>query len=83
MKRNEIENADAIVIGAGAGLSALRQAADDQSSCDGSFVEDVGWHRAAERYENFLRTRKNQHILYLELGVGYNTPVSSSIRSGR
>ena len=43
--------------------------------CDDKFVEDEGWHRAAERYENFLRTRKNQKILFLELGVGYNTPV--------
>ena len=42
---------------------------------DDKFVEDEGWHQAAERYENFLRTRKNQHILFLELGVGYNTPV--------
>jgi NAD-dependent SIR2 family protein deacetylase len=41
---------------------------------DDKFVEDEGWHRAAERYENFLRTRENLHILYLELGVGYNTP---------
>ena len=41
---------------------------------DDKFVEDEGWHLAAERYTNFLRTRKNQHILYLELGVGYNTP---------
>lgn len=39
-----------------------------------SFVEDEGWHRAAERYEIFLRTRQNQKILFLELGVGYNTP---------
>ena len=38
------------------------------------FVEDEGWHAAAERYENFLRTRKGQKILFLELGVGYNTP---------
>ena len=43
--------------------------------CDDSFVEDEGWHRAAERYENFLRTRRGQRILFLELGVGYNTPV--------
>ena len=43
--------------------------------CDDSFVEDEGWHRAAERYENFLRTRSGQRILFLELGVGYNTPV--------
>ena len=42
---------------------------------DNKFVEDEGWHRAAERYENFLRTREGQKILFLELGVGYNTPV--------
>ena len=42
---------------------------------DDSFVEDEGWHRAAERYENFLRTRADEKILFLELGVGYNTPV--------
>jgi len=34
-----------------------------------------GWHKASERYENFLRTRQNQKVLFLELGVGYNTPV--------
>lgn len=42
---------------------------------DDKFVEDEGWIKAAERYENFLRTRKNQRILFFELGVGYNTPV--------
>ena len=41
---------------------------------DDTFVEDEGWHEAAERYENFLRTRKGK-VLFLELGVGYNTPV--------
>ena len=43
--------------------------------CDNKFAEDEGWHAAAERYENFLRTRDGQKILFLELGVGYNTPV--------
>ena len=43
--------------------------------CDDTFVEDDGWHRAAERYENFLRTRAGGKILFLELGVGYNTPI--------
>ena len=43
--------------------------------CDNTFVEDEGWHRAAERYSNFLRTREGQKILFLELGVGFNTPV--------
>ena len=42
---------------------------------DDVFVEDEGWHRAAERYADFLHTRKGQKILFLELGVGYNTPV--------
>jgi NAD-dependent SIR2 family protein deacetylase len=41
---------------------------------DNKFVEDEGWHQAAERYSNFLRTRRNTAVLYLELGVGYNTP---------
>ena len=43
--------------------------------CDDTFVEDEGWHRAAARYESFLRTRAGQKILFLELGVGYNTYV--------
>ena len=42
---------------------------------DDKFVEDEGWHRAAEQYDDFLQTHKGQHILFLELGVGYNTPV--------
>ena len=41
---------------------------------DDTFVEDDGWHTAAERYANFVRTRKGK-VLFLELGVGYNTPV--------
>ena len=42
---------------------------------DDKFVEDEGWHRAAERYQNFLRTRDGQKVLYWELGVGFNTPI--------
>lgn len=42
---------------------------------DEKFVEDEGWHQASERYADFLRTRGGQYILFLELGVGYNTPV--------
>lgn len=41
---------------------------------DDKFVQDDGWYMAAERYNNFLRTRENTRILYLELGVGSNTP---------
>lgn len=42
---------------------------------DGKFVEDEGWHKAALRYDDFMRRHKKLHILLLELGVGYNTPV--------
>ena len=42
---------------------------------DDTFVEDAGWHAAARRYEAFLRAHKGKKILFLELGVGYNTPV--------
>ena len=42
---------------------------------DDSFVEDAGWHAAAERYAHFVDTHVKGPILYLELGVGANTPV--------
>jgi len=42
---------------------------------DDSFVEDTGWHKAANRYHQFLESYKEKKILFLELGVGYNTPV--------
>lgn len=42
--------------------------------CDNSFVQDEGWYTAAERYEEFIRRHRNLHILFLELGVGFNTP---------
>ena len=42
---------------------------------DDSFVEDEGWHRASAAYSDFLRRYENLHVLYLELGVGANTPV--------
>lgn len=41
---------------------------------DTTFVEDRGWHEAAKRYAEFLQNHQGRHILYLELGVGDNTP---------
>lgn len=41
---------------------------------DHTFVEDQGWHMAADRYQAFVRGHKRSKILYLELGVGNNTP---------
>lgn len=42
---------------------------------DNSFVEDEGWHEAQNRYRAFISANKNKRILFLELGVGGNTPV--------
>lgn len=41
---------------------------------DGTFVEDAGWHAAAERYHAFVEAYGGGRILLLELGVGGNTP---------
>ena len=42
--------------------------------CDGNFVEDEVWYRAAVRYETFLRNNQEKTLVFLELGVGMNTP---------
>lgn len=42
---------------------------------DNRFVEDEGWFKANERYGDFLRRHKGAKVLFLELGVGNNTPV--------
>lgn len=42
---------------------------------DDSFVEDEGWYRASAAYADFLIKAENLHVLYLELGVGANTPI--------
>lgn len=41
---------------------------------DDKFVEDSGWHKACERYSNFLEKISGSRVLFLELGVGFNTP---------
>ena len=42
---------------------------------DNSFVEDEGWHKASAAYEDFLKKHEGRHVLFLEIGVGSNTPV--------
>ena len=41
---------------------------------DDTFVEDEGWHAAAGRYADFLRRHEGLRVVFLELGVGGNTP---------
>ena len=41
---------------------------------DDKFVEDEGWHQAAYRYKKFLIKYADKPIIFLELGVGGNTP---------
>ena len=41
---------------------------------DDTFVQDEGWYAAAERDQDFLRRHRGLRVLFLELGVGGNTP---------
>lgn len=43
--------------------------------CDDTFVQNAGWYTARSRYEDFIRRHKNLRVVFLELGVGQNTPV--------
>lgn len=42
---------------------------------DDSFVENEGWRAASAAYADFLRRHEGLHVLFLEIGVGGNTPV--------
>ncbi len=42
---------------------------------DDSFVEDEGWHRASAAYLDYLKKHEGRHVLFMEIGVGSNTPV--------
>lgn len=42
---------------------------------DDSFVEDEGWQKASAAYSDFLRRHERLHTLYLEIGIGANTPI--------
>ncbi len=41
---------------------------------DNTFIEDDGWHKASKNYMSFLEANKNTNVVYLELGIGSNTP---------
>ena len=43
--------------------------------CDDSFVQDEGWYKAKNRYDDFIRRHDGLKTVFLELGVGNNTPV--------
>ena len=42
---------------------------------DDKFVQDKGWYKAAERYKDFLGRHMNLNVVFLEFGVGFNTPI--------
>ncbi|MEI0559732.1 Sir2 silent information regulator family NAD-dependent deacetylase [Brachyspira intermedia] len=41
---------------------------------DNTFVQDENWYKAKDKYKSFLNNSQNKNILFLELGVGFNTP---------
>ena len=49
---------------------------------DDTFVEDVGWHKASERYYGFVNKYADKKIVLLELGVGETLRLLSSTRFG-
>ena len=56
-------------------MPGMRCSYDNEPAVDGTFVEDEGWHAAAGCYNEFIRQHKGEKVLFLELGVGANTPV--------
>lgn len=51
--------------------------------CDDSFVQDEGWYKAKNRYDDFIRRHEGLKTVFLELGVGNNTPVLRSLSTRR
>ena len=41
---------------------------------DDRFVEDAGWQDAAAEYEKWVASHQDAKVVWLEIGVGYNTP---------
>ncbi|MBR5345246.1 MAG: Sir2 silent information regulator family NAD-dependent deacetylase [Clostridia bacterium] len=41
---------------------------------DDRFVEDEGWQNAAVEFEVWLTAHQGKRVVFLEIGVGYNTP---------
>ena len=39
-----------------------------------NFVQDEGWYKHQQLYTDFIDKYKNDDILYIEIGVGYDTP---------
>lgn len=42
---------------------------------DNKFVQDEGWHQALSQYQDFLGRHEGMQVVFLELGVGHNTPM--------
>ncbi len=41
---------------------------------DHTFVQDFGWDNAMKNYEKFIVTNRKEKVLFLDLGIGLNTP---------
>lgn len=41
---------------------------------DSLFIENEEWHAMSDRYSEFIQNAYNKKILFIEVGVGYNTP---------
>jgi NAD-dependent protein deacetylases, SIR2 family len=41
---------------------------------DQYFIQDEAWDKACENYSSFLKEIRNKQVVFMELGVGFNTP---------
>ncbi|MFI3115618.1 MAG: Sir2 silent information regulator family NAD-dependent deacetylase [Clostridia bacterium] len=41
---------------------------------DDTFVQDKNWYKSLEKYEKFIDSTTDKNVVFLEFGVGYNTP---------
>ena len=41
---------------------------------DGYFVETTGWEKHCYQYEQFLKNALRKKVVFIEIGVGFNTP---------
>lgn len=42
--------------------------------CDDTFVEDENWEKLNNNYNKFMKDNLDKKVLFLEFGVGFNTP---------
>ena len=51
-----------------------REAMEVNLRKDAFFVEDKHWHELQQNYDDFIKQYQDKKVVFIELGVGFNTP---------